>query len=393
MRLPAGAMLPFRQGAYPILAGKVRYFADPEFHGLFDKPDALLAVEGIIRHLWETPSQGMRVMDRLEAMSLLIATVEAGSFSAASRKLGVPLPTISRKVAELESHLGTRILLRSTRKLTLTDAGMNYLAACKRILEQISEAETEAAGEYSMPKGELVITAPIVFGRLHVVPLVNEFLITFPEINIRMMLADRSVNLLDDHIDMAVRIGALADSSMVATRVGHVRRIVCGSPDYFASHGVPRTPDDLAQLTCVTFSGLPTERSSCSAKSSACSSQSRSALRGTHSLSHLPVFEREPALITRADLLAARLDRMQKRCGSGSPSHLVGSSAGIPGALEGGCSSAMRAQDMRRRGVPSPDEWDAIALTFAVTRIARFGSWRGWTSFCSRAHGHQRQVH
>jgi len=196
-------------------------------------------------------------MDRLEAMSLLIAAVEAGSFSAASRKLGVPLPTISRKVAELEGHLGTRILLRSTRKLTLTDAGMNYLAACKRILEQVSEAETEAAGEYSAPKGELVITAPIVFGRLHVVPLVNDFLISFPEINVRMMLADRSVNLLDDHIDMAVRIGALADSSIVATRVGHVRRIVCGSPDYFASHGVPRTPDDLAQLTCVTFSGLP----------------------------------------------------------------------------------------------------------------------------------------
>jgi DNA-binding transcriptional LysR family regulator len=196
-------------------------------------------------------------MDRLEAMSLLIAAVEAGSFSAASRKLGVPLPTISRKVAELEGHLGTRILLRSTRKLTLTDAGMNYLAACKRILEQVSEAETEAAGEYSAPKGELVITAPIVFGRLHVVPLVNDFLISFPEINVRMMLADRSVNLLDDHIDMAVRIGALADSSMVATRVGSVRRIVCGSPGYFASHGTPRTPDDLAQLTCVTFSGLP----------------------------------------------------------------------------------------------------------------------------------------
>jgi len=190
-------------------------------------------------------------MDRLEAMSLLIAAVEAGSFSAASRKLGVPLPTISRKVAELEGHLGTRILLRSTRKLTLTDAGMNYLAACKRILEQVSEAETEAAGEYSAPKGELVITAPIVFGRLHVVPLVNDFLISFPEINVRMMLADRSVNLLDDHIDMAVRIGALADSSMVATRVGSVRRIVCGSPGYFASHGTPRTPDDLAQLTCA----------------------------------------------------------------------------------------------------------------------------------------------
>lgn len=111
-------------------------------------------------------------------------------------------------------------------------------------------------GEYSAPRGELIITAPIVFGRLHVLPIVSAFLKSFPEINVRMTLSDRNVNLVDDHIDLAVRVGALPDSSLIATRVGSVRRVVCGSPSYFASHGTPKTPDDLADLTCVTFSGL-----------------------------------------------------------------------------------------------------------------------------------------
>ncbi|MEP9375470.1 LysR family transcriptional regulator [Aquabacter sp. CN5-332] len=197
-------------------------------------------------------------MDRLEAMSILLAAVEAGSFSAASRKLGVPLPTISRKVGELEAHLKTRLLIRSTRKLTLTDAGADYVAACKRILEQVGDAETQASGEYSAPRGELILTAPIVFGRLHVVPTVTAFLAAFPDIDVRMVLSDRNANLVDDHIDMAVRIGALPDSSMVATRVGSVRRVVCGSPAYFAAHGTPKTLDDLADLTSVTFAGLGT---------------------------------------------------------------------------------------------------------------------------------------
>ena len=113
-----------------------------------------------------------------------------------------------------------------------------------------------AAGEHLVPKGELVITAPIVFGRLHVVPVVSEFLETYPAINIRMSLSDRNVHLLEDHIDVAVRIGTLLDSSMVATRVGTVRQVVCGSPDYFASHGVPQKPADLAEMPCVTFDVL-----------------------------------------------------------------------------------------------------------------------------------------
>jgi DNA-binding transcriptional LysR family regulator len=197
-------------------------------------------------------------MDRLDAMGILVASVEEGSFSAASRKLGIPLPTVSRKVADLEGHLKTRLLVRSTRKLALTEAGVSYVTACKRILEDIAEAETQAAGEYTVPRGELTLTAPIVFGRLHMVPVVNEFLSRFAEINLRMTLSDRNVNLVDDRIDLAVRIGDLPDSSLIATRVGTIRRVVCGSPAYFAAHGTPKSPDDLAQHECVTFSEMAT---------------------------------------------------------------------------------------------------------------------------------------
>jgi DNA-binding transcriptional LysR family regulator len=192
-------------------------------------------------------------MDRLEAMSVFLAVVEAGSLSGASRKLGAPLPTISRKLSELEAHLNTRLLLRSTRKLSLTSAGTAYVAAAKRILEEVSEAERAASGEYAAPRGELVIAAPVLFGRLHVLPIVTEFLARFAEIDIRLVLSDRNARLIDDHIDMAVRIGALPESSMLATRVGEVRRVVCGSPNYFAAHGMPRGPSDLSALTCVSF--------------------------------------------------------------------------------------------------------------------------------------------
>ena len=195
-------------------------------------------------------------MDRLEAMSILVASAEAGSFSAAGRQLGVPLPTISRKVADLEAHLNTQLFVRSTRKLSLTEAGLAYVAACKRILEQVDEAESQASGEYTIPRGTLAITAPMVFGRLHVVPVVNEFLAHFPQINVCLTLSDHTINIVDEHIDLAVRVGTLPDSTLVATKVGEIRRVVCGSPDYFAAHGVPKTPDDLADHMCVTFSAL-----------------------------------------------------------------------------------------------------------------------------------------
>jgi DNA-binding transcriptional LysR family regulator len=200
-------------------------------------------------------------MDRLEAMSLLVAAVETGSLSAAGRKLGVPLPTVSRKISDLEAHLGTRLLTRSTRSLSLTDAGGAYVAACRRILEQVGDAERAASGEFQTPKGDLVIAAPIVFGRLHVLPVITDFLAAYPEINVQLSLSDRNADLIGDHIDLAVRIGTLPDSALIATRVGEERMIVCGSPAFFAGHGTPRTPDDLSSLPAITFDGLVIRRS------------------------------------------------------------------------------------------------------------------------------------
>jgi DNA-binding transcriptional LysR family regulator len=196
------------------------------------------------------------VMDRLESMSTLLAAVEAGSLSGASRKLGMPLATVSRKVSELEAHLRTRLVNRTSRRLTLTDAGRSYVVACKRILEDIGEAERAAAGEYVAPRGDLTITAPIVFGRLHVLPVVIAFLAAYPDVDIRLSLADRVVNLQEDDVDLAVRIGELPDSSLIATRVGVIRQVVCGSPTYFGRRGTPKSPGDLRTHDCITFEGL-----------------------------------------------------------------------------------------------------------------------------------------
>ncbi|MFT4436860.1 LysR family transcriptional regulator [Caballeronia sp. 15715] len=199
-------------------------------------------------------------MDRLESMSIVVAVVESGSLSAASRRLGMPLATLSRKVAELESHLKTRLLHRTTRQLSLTETGRSYVAACRRILEEIEEAERAATGEYTVPKGDLTVTAPVVFGRLHVVPVVAEFLAQYPEIDIRLVLADRVVHLMEEHVDVAVRIGRLPDSALVATGIGAIRRVVCASPAYLDIHGEPAKPRDLASQQCITFEGLESAR-------------------------------------------------------------------------------------------------------------------------------------
>ena len=171
-------------------------------------------------------------MDRLEAMSIVLAVVEAGSLSAAGRRLRLPLATVSRKVSDLEAHLRTKLFNRSSRKLVLTDAGSSYVAACKRILADVTEAERAASGEYAAPTGELVLTAPISLGRLHVVPMLADFFTAYPDIDVRLVLADRVVSLIEDHIDVALRIGTLPDSSLIALRVGTVRRVTCASPDY-----------------------------------------------------------------------------------------------------------------------------------------------------------------
>ncbi|MEQ1580642.1 MAG: LysR family transcriptional regulator [Steroidobacteraceae bacterium] len=195
-------------------------------------------------------------MDRLDAMAVFQAAVEAGSLSGAGRKLGMPLATVSRKLSDLEAHLKARLLVRSTRKLTLTDAGRAYYTSCKRILEDVQEAELTANGEYTAPKGELILTAPVVFGRLHVVPIVAEFLDAYPQVDVRLHLGDRIANLLDDHIDLAVRIGELPDSTLSATRVGTVYRVLCASPDYLNAHGMPTSPDQLAAHQIIAFDAL-----------------------------------------------------------------------------------------------------------------------------------------
>jgi DNA-binding transcriptional LysR family regulator len=186
-------------------------------------------------------------------MEVLLAVIDAGSLSAAGRTLGMPLATVSRKVSDLEAELKTRLLIRSTRQLTLTEAGRGYVAACRRILEEVNEAERAAAGEYSSPRGDLVVTAPVVFGRLHILPVLIEFLRAYPEVNVRLVLGDRIVNLLEDHVDLALRIGALPDSGLVATQLGSIRRVVCASPGYLSKSGSPATPRDLATHECISF--------------------------------------------------------------------------------------------------------------------------------------------
>src|SRR5882724_8756498 len=195
-------------------------------------------------------------MDRLEAMSVLLTVVKTGSFSAASRKLGVPVANVSSKIFELEQHLKTGILIRSSRRMTLTDAGRSYVEACKRILENVEEAERAATGEYSEPRGNLTVTAPVSFGRLHLLPVALEFLAAYPDIDIRLALSDRHLDLLEDNVALAIRIGNLADSSLVATRIGSTRIVVCASPTYLAARGRPEKPEDLRDHDCITFDNL-----------------------------------------------------------------------------------------------------------------------------------------
>jgi DNA-binding transcriptional LysR family regulator len=195
-------------------------------------------------------------MDRFDAMATLIAAVDGGSLSAASRALGMPLATVSRKVSDLEAHLRTQLVVRTSRRLSLTEAGRAYVAASRRILDEIDDAERAASGEYRAPRGHLTMTAPIMFGRLHVEPVVLDFLRAYPDITARLVLADHVVNLIDEHIDVAVRVGDLADSSIVATRLGAVTWVTCASPDYLETRGTPETPEALERHDCVMFEGL-----------------------------------------------------------------------------------------------------------------------------------------
>ncbi len=195
-------------------------------------------------------------MDRLEAMSIVLAVAEGGSLSAAARRLKAPLATVSRKVSELEGHLQTKLFSRSTRALLLTDTGRSFVAAAKRILADVAEAERAASGEYTTPRGDLNVSAPVGLGRAHLLPVVAEFLAAYPEVDVQLSLQDRAVNLLEEHIDVGLRIGALADSSMIAIRVGETCRVVCASPAYLKSRGTPKSPDELSAHDCITYAAV-----------------------------------------------------------------------------------------------------------------------------------------
>lgn len=195
-------------------------------------------------------------MDRLDSMAILLAAVDCGSLSRASRKLGLPLATVSRKVSELEAYLSASLLIRSAKGLELTPAGRSYVQGAKSILEQLKEVEREASGEYTEPRGDIVVSAPTMFGRLHALPVVARFLNAFPDVAVNLELTDRVTDFIDDRIDVALRIGALPDSDLVATPLGHVCRVTCASPDYLARNGTPKTLEDLPRHAIVSFSNV-----------------------------------------------------------------------------------------------------------------------------------------
>lgn len=192
-------------------------------------------------------------MDKLEAMAIFVEVVERGTLSSAAKRLKMPLATLSRKLSDLEDNLGTRLLTRTTRRLELTDAGANYLDASRAILGQVGDADRAAAGEYLAPKGELAISACVAFGRLYVLPIVNEYLGQHPDVTVRLGLLDERVDLVAERIDVAVRIGALPDSNLKAVPVGALRWVVVASPVFLKTHGTPNTPDQLSALPCVAI--------------------------------------------------------------------------------------------------------------------------------------------
>lgn len=195
-------------------------------------------------------------MDHLDAMRTLVAIAERGSLSAAARTLGTPVASVSRKLAALEKHVGTRLVARSTRRVALTAAGERYSMCCREILASIAAADAALSDRRGALHGTLSIAAPLAFGRLHVLPIVCDLLRAQAGLDVRLSLSDRNVDLIEERIDVAVRIGPLADSSLTATRVGRVRRIVCASPTYLAARGTPTTLEELGAHDCIAVTTL-----------------------------------------------------------------------------------------------------------------------------------------
>jgi DNA-binding transcriptional LysR family regulator len=195
-------------------------------------------------------------MDRIDSVAVFAEVAERGSFSGAAKHLNRSAAAVTRAVAELETRLGVRLLSRTTRAVSVTEAGQRFLVGARRVLADLAEIEQGAAGQGQAPRGELRITAPIVFGRRHVLPLVTDFLAQYPEVSVRLALLDRPVDLVEDGLDIAVRIGTLADTSAIAVRVGELRRIAVASPGYLKRRGRPKSPADLAGHDVIAFAGI-----------------------------------------------------------------------------------------------------------------------------------------
>jgi len=194
-------------------------------------------------------------MDKLKAMQTFAAIADQGSLTAAARALGGSLPAVVRSLAALEAQLGVRLFNRTTRRVALTEDGRRYLERCRQVLAAVDEAERAVTGDASAPSGRLTVTAPVLFGQLHVAPAISRFLRRHPQVQINATLLDRVVDLLDEGIDVGIRIGRLKDSSLVAQPLGSVRRVVVASPGLLRRHGVPKHPRELAAANCLRFAG------------------------------------------------------------------------------------------------------------------------------------------
>ncbi|HLX16300.1 MAG TPA: LysR family transcriptional regulator [Bradyrhizobium sp.] len=195
-------------------------------------------------------------MDRIDAMQAFVAVADLQGFAPAARKLGLSPSGVTRLVAALEQHLGARLLQRTTRSVALTDAGARYLERARRILADVDEAEGSIRDERSRPGGRLVVSAPVGFGRLHVSPVMSEYLKRYSEVSGDLRLSDLMINLVEEGVDLAVRIGHLADSSLVARQVGEMRRIVVASPGYLKAHGEPAAPEAIASHQTIQFGAM-----------------------------------------------------------------------------------------------------------------------------------------
>lgn len=195
-------------------------------------------------------------MDQLGAMRTFVEIVEQGSLTAAAGRLRVSLPVVVRTLAALEHRLGVRLLNRTTRRMHLTEVGADFYQRCKRIAAEVEEAEQAVSEQRRTPTGTLTLNAPLLFGRMHVMPLIGAFMARYPEVRIELTLSDRIVDIIEDGVDVAVRIGHLPDSGLAATPLGHTQRVLVASPAYLRKHGTPIAPEDLGQHNCLRFDAL-----------------------------------------------------------------------------------------------------------------------------------------